>query len=177
MELSLFSVSYAGLWGQHRLDLPAFIAKAAELGYSSVMLMGKRPHLSPLDTDDAALATIARLPGATSVKCAARGGRLHRFFAAARRPKFPSSKCKSTTSALCAGWPRRSMRPWCACSRRMSTRRRRRPRPGTWWSRACANAPIARPTTASRWPCRIITTWPCTPTRCWNCSPTSTGRT
>jgi sugar phosphate isomerase/epimerase len=49
MPLSLFSVSYAGLWGQARLDLPAFIAKAAELGYSSVMLAGKRPHLSPLD--------------------------------------------------------------------------------------------------------------------------------
>jgi sugar phosphate isomerase/epimerase len=51
MQLSLFSVSYAGYWGQARLDLPAFIAKAAELGYSSVMLAGKRPHLSPLDYD------------------------------------------------------------------------------------------------------------------------------
>ncbi len=49
MRLSLFSVSYAGLWGQHQLDLGGFIAKAAELGYDSVMLMGKRPHLSPLD--------------------------------------------------------------------------------------------------------------------------------
>ncbi len=51
MRLSLFSVSYAGLWGQHRLDVNAFIAKAAQLGYDSVMLMGKRPHLSPLDID------------------------------------------------------------------------------------------------------------------------------
>jgi sugar phosphate isomerase/epimerase len=51
MQLSLFSVSYAGYWGQARLDLPAVIAKAAELGYSSVMLAGKRPHLSPLDYD------------------------------------------------------------------------------------------------------------------------------
>ena len=46
---SLFSVSYAGLWGQATLTLPEFIARAGRLGYPSVMLMGKRPHLSPLD--------------------------------------------------------------------------------------------------------------------------------
>jgi sugar phosphate isomerase/epimerase len=51
MKLSLFSVSYAGFWGQHDLSLPDFIAQAASLGYDSVMLAGKRPHLSPLDTD------------------------------------------------------------------------------------------------------------------------------
>ena len=48
---TLFSVSYAGLWGQHRLGLEAFIRKAASLGYSAVELMGKRPHLSVLDAD------------------------------------------------------------------------------------------------------------------------------
>jgi sugar phosphate isomerase/epimerase len=46
---TLFSVSYAGLWGQHTLDLPAFLHKARDLGYPAVELMGKRPHLSPLD--------------------------------------------------------------------------------------------------------------------------------
>lgn len=46
----LFSVSYGGLWGQRRLDMKAFIAKAGALGYSAVELMGKRPHLSVLDT-------------------------------------------------------------------------------------------------------------------------------
>lgn len=54
----LFSVSYAGLWGQHRLDLEAFIRKAAALGYPAVELMGKRPHLSILDAEDARLAQI-----------------------------------------------------------------------------------------------------------------------
>ncbi len=49
---TLFSVSYAGLWGQNQLDLKSFIAKSAELGYSAVELMGKRPHLSIVDTDD-----------------------------------------------------------------------------------------------------------------------------
>ena len=74
MQLSLFSVSYAGLWGQHRLDLPGFIAKAAELGYSSVMLMGKRPHLSPLDADDAAIEAIRKSLTEHRVGCGAVAG-------------------------------------------------------------------------------------------------------
>lgn len=49
MKLSLFSISYAGLWGQDRLDLASFIGRAAAMGYDSVMIAGKRPHLSPLD--------------------------------------------------------------------------------------------------------------------------------
>jgi sugar phosphate isomerase/epimerase len=58
MKLGLFSVSYAGLWGQHTLDLPAVIAKAARLGYDTVMLAGKRPHLSPLDFSPQAVAAV-----------------------------------------------------------------------------------------------------------------------
>ena len=58
MKLSLFSVSYAGFWGQQALQLPAFIAKAAQLGYDAVMLAGKRPHLSPLDVDADRIASI-----------------------------------------------------------------------------------------------------------------------
>ncbi len=55
---TLFSVSYAGLWGQHPLDLLSFIRKAGALGYRAVELMGKRPHVSILDADDAQLAAI-----------------------------------------------------------------------------------------------------------------------
>lgn len=58
MKLSLFSVSYAGYWGQHSLDLPAFVAKAASLGYDAVMIAGKRPHLSPLDADEDYIASV-----------------------------------------------------------------------------------------------------------------------
>ncbi|MBI2685595.1 MAG: sugar phosphate isomerase/epimerase [Acidobacteria bacterium] len=47
--LLLHSVSYAGLWGQAYLPIDAFLAKAAGLGYNGVMLMAKRPHVSPLD--------------------------------------------------------------------------------------------------------------------------------
>jgi sugar phosphate isomerase/epimerase len=56
MQLGLFSVSYAGLWGQAALDLREFVRKAAALGYDAVMLAGKRPHLSPLDADDVLVA-------------------------------------------------------------------------------------------------------------------------
>jgi sugar phosphate isomerase/epimerase len=47
--LLLHSVSYAGLWGQAALALDDFIDKAADLGFTGVMLMAKRPHLSVLD--------------------------------------------------------------------------------------------------------------------------------
>ena len=57
---TLFSVSYAGLWGQHRLDIELFIQKAAALGYAAVELMAKRPHLSILDTDAEKIAGINR---------------------------------------------------------------------------------------------------------------------
>ena len=55
----LFSVSYAGYWGQHRLGVVDFLQKAADLGYPAVEIGGKRPHLSPLDyPDDDSLAEI-----------------------------------------------------------------------------------------------------------------------
>lgn len=71
---TLFSVSYAGLWGQHTLDLNSFIRKAAELGYPAVELMGKRPHLSVLDTDEAELARIRRTAEECGVEIATIAG-------------------------------------------------------------------------------------------------------
>ena len=59
MKPVLFSVSYAGLWGQAALELPAFLEHAAQLGYPAVALMGKRPHLSILDFDDQSAAALA----------------------------------------------------------------------------------------------------------------------
>lgn len=49
MKTSLFTVSFAGFWGQHRLTLEEAIDKTAELGFQGIEIMGKRPHLSPLD--------------------------------------------------------------------------------------------------------------------------------
>ncbi len=69
MQLSLFSISYAGFWGQDVLDLSAFFAKAAALGYDSVMLAGKRPHLSPLDMNDEALASLREQLSQHNMSC------------------------------------------------------------------------------------------------------------
>ncbi len=64
MKASLHTVSYAGLWpGQVALSLEDSIRRAAELGYSGVMIMAKRPHLSVLDADADTLARLADLMG------------------------------------------------------------------------------------------------------------------
>lgn len=67
---TLFSVSYAGLWGQHRLDLCQFLAKAGRLGYQAVELMGKRPHLSVVDTDQASIDQIRQAAQSAGVEIA-----------------------------------------------------------------------------------------------------------
>jgi sugar phosphate isomerase/epimerase len=56
--LLLHSVSYSGSWGQASLPVDGFLEKAAELGYDGVLLMAKRPHLSPLDWNSAGRAQL-----------------------------------------------------------------------------------------------------------------------
>jgi sugar phosphate isomerase/epimerase len=74
MKLGLFSVSYAGFWGQASLSLPEWIARAGALGYSAVMLAGKRPHLSPLDANPQFLERIQEALQAAAVACEAVAG-------------------------------------------------------------------------------------------------------
>src|SRR5580704_13308992 len=74
MKLSLFSVSYAGFWGQDRVELEEFLRHAAKLGYSAVMLLGKRPHLSPLHATPERLAKVREILKETGLECAAIGG-------------------------------------------------------------------------------------------------------
>ena len=51
-KLALHTVSYAGAWrGQEFLSIEKVIEKAKELGFDGLMLMAKRPHVSPLDYD------------------------------------------------------------------------------------------------------------------------------
>ncbi|MDA1211843.1 MAG: sugar phosphate isomerase/epimerase [Planctomycetota bacterium] len=69
MELSLFSVSYAGYWGQQSLGITDFIEKAAKLGYESVMIAGKRPHLSPLDVTSEQLDSLSMTLQQHRLKC------------------------------------------------------------------------------------------------------------
>jgi sugar phosphate isomerase/epimerase len=68
MTPCLFSISYAGFWGQHTLPLTDFIAHAGALGYPSVMIAGKRPHLSPLDAE-ALVPQVKAALAAAKVRC------------------------------------------------------------------------------------------------------------
>jgi sugar phosphate isomerase/epimerase len=70
MKTCLFSVSYAGLWGQDRLSLSDFVAKAADLGYEGIEIMCKRPHLYPYDCRDADLAALKAAADARGLKIA-----------------------------------------------------------------------------------------------------------
>lgn len=52
VKTCLHSVSYAGVWRGHaKLSVDEFLDKAKELGFDGVMLVAKRPHVSPLDYD------------------------------------------------------------------------------------------------------------------------------
>lgn len=69
MKTCLFSVSYAGFWGQAALPLTEFIARAGRLGFSSVMIAGKRPHLSPLDATPQLLREVQAALSRSGVTC------------------------------------------------------------------------------------------------------------
>ena len=74
MTPTLFSVSYAGLWGQARLELPGFLRKAAELGYPAVELMCKRPHLSILNGEEETMHRLRRQADEAGVEIATLAG-------------------------------------------------------------------------------------------------------
>jgi sugar phosphate isomerase/epimerase len=88
MKDCLFSVSYAGYWGQDTLSLERFIPHAARLGYGAVMLAGKRPHASPLDMDPAKVRSIAALLRKHKLTCACIGA--YTDFAPWPAPGIPS---------------------------------------------------------------------------------------
>jgi sugar phosphate isomerase/epimerase len=69
MRLALFSVGYAGFWGQAALGVCEFIDRAARLGYGGVMLAGKRPHLSPLDTTPEQVERVRDALASTGLRC------------------------------------------------------------------------------------------------------------
>jgi sugar phosphate isomerase/epimerase len=85
---TLFSVSYAGLWGQQTLEVEAFIRKAAGLGYSAVELMGKRPHLSSLDVDNGRLDRIKQCAKENRIQIATIAGYTD-FTGGGRAPEVP----------------------------------------------------------------------------------------
>lgn len=85
---TLFSVSYAGYWGQHRLTVSGFLRKAASLGYAAVEISGKRPHLSPLDADESALAELRAAAQTAGVEIATIAGYTD-FTAGRNTPEVP----------------------------------------------------------------------------------------
>ena len=61
VKTCLHSIGYAGVWrGQATLTVDEFLIKAKELGYDGVVLMAKKPHLSPLDYDKEARAKLKK---------------------------------------------------------------------------------------------------------------------
>jgi sugar phosphate isomerase/epimerase len=61
MKNCLFSVSYAGLWGQDSLSLADFVVKAKTLGYEGIEIMCKRPHLYPFDLGEGDVKALRKL--------------------------------------------------------------------------------------------------------------------
>ena len=61
VKTCLHSIGYAGVWrGQATLTVDEFLHKAKELGYDGVVLMAKKPHLSPLEYDKEARAKLRK---------------------------------------------------------------------------------------------------------------------
>lgn len=69
MSPCLFSISYAGFWGQSPQSLTEFTSRAATLGYESVMIAGKRPHLSPLDASPEKISEVRAALATAKIRC------------------------------------------------------------------------------------------------------------
>ncbi|MBI4893314.1 MAG: sugar phosphate isomerase/epimerase [Acidobacteria bacterium] len=101
-EPCLHSVSYAGVWpGQARLELGPFLEKAAALGFRSVMLMAKRPHLSVLDYGREQCFRLREQMDALGLRCAVIAG-YNNFSADAEHPDIPHREIQlAHIEALC----------------------------------------------------------------------------
>jgi sugar phosphate isomerase/epimerase len=88
----LHSVSYAGAWPGHSLlDVDSFLNKAAELGYRSVALVAKRPHVSPFDYDAGARQALKKRLRELGLELAALMGYTD-FTAGVERPGLPAAE-------------------------------------------------------------------------------------
>jgi len=98
----LHSVSYAGAWpGQAVLDVEAFLSKAVQLGYRSVALVAKRPHVSPLDYERAARQALMKRIRELDLELAALMGYTD-FTAGLEHPGIPSAEMNAAyVEVLC----------------------------------------------------------------------------
>lgn len=96
VKTCLHSVSYAGFWrGQTRLTVDEFLVKAKELGYEGVMLVAKRPHVSPHDYDKAARARLKAKIDSLGLTLVALAGYTD-FTAGIDKPGIPNAEIQAT---------------------------------------------------------------------------------
>jgi len=95
VKTCLHSVSYAGFWrGQSALTVDEFLEKAKELGYEGVMLVAKRPHVSPHDYDKAARAKLKAKIESLGLKLVALAGYTD-FTAGIDKPGIPNAEIQA----------------------------------------------------------------------------------
>ncbi|KAF0233536.1 MAG: hypothetical protein FD181_3788 [Prolixibacteraceae bacterium] len=96
VKTCLHSVSYLGIWrGQTPLTVDEFLVKAKELGYDGVMLVAKRPHVSPHDYDKAARARLKAKIDSLGLTLVGLAGYTD-FTAGIDKPGIPNAEIQAT---------------------------------------------------------------------------------
>jgi sugar phosphate isomerase/epimerase len=96
VKTCLHSVSYLGIWrGQTQLTVDEFLVKAKELGYEGVMLVAKRPHVSPHDYDKAARKKLKERIESLGLKLVGLAGYTD-FTAGIDKPGIPNAEIQAT---------------------------------------------------------------------------------
>jgi sugar phosphate isomerase/epimerase len=102
VKTCLHSVSYLGIWrGQTQLSVDEFLVKAKELGYEGVMLVAKRPHVSPHDYDKEARAKLKARIEELGLELVALAGYTD-FTAGIDKPGIPNAEIQATWVGECA---------------------------------------------------------------------------
>ena len=96
VKTCLHSISYYGAWrGQTRLTVDEFLVKAKELGYEGVMLVAKKPHVSPHDYDKAARKKLKERIESLGLTLVALAGYTD-FTAGIDKPGIPNAEIQAT---------------------------------------------------------------------------------
>ena len=102
VKTCLHSVSYLGIWrGQPQLTVDEFLVKAKELGYEGVMLVAKRPHVSPHDYDKEARAKLKARIEELGLELVALAGYTD-FTAGIDKPGIPNAEIQAAWVGECA---------------------------------------------------------------------------
>ena len=96
VKTCLHSVSYAGVWrGQAKLTVDEFLVKAKKLGFDGVMLMAKKPHVSPFDYNEIARKQLKARIEELGLKLVALAGYTD-FTAGVDKPGIPNVEIQAT---------------------------------------------------------------------------------